>query len=60
MSRRPALFTEADLFRAAKAAKRAGMVAVAQTDGTIRFVPDQPGEQKVLSAPVEVPPQPLC
>lgn len=35
MSRRPARFTEADLNRAAKVAKRNGMVAVVRTDGAI-------------------------
>jgi hypothetical protein len=39
MSRRPARFTEADLYRAAKAAQRAGMVVEAMKDGTIRLVP---------------------
>jgi hypothetical protein len=39
VSRRPARFTEADLYRAAKAAKRAGMAAEAMPDGRIRLVP---------------------
>lgn len=43
MPRRPAIFTQADLYRAAVAAKRAGMEAVASADGTIRFV--QKGEK---------------
>lgn len=39
MSRRAARFTEADLFRAAKAAKRAGAIAEAMPDGRIRLIP---------------------
>jgi hypothetical protein len=59
MSRRPARFTEADLYRAAKAAKRAGMAVEALADGTIRIVPERKPEQN--SAPMaEAPPQPLC
>lgn len=58
MSRRPARFTEADLFRAAKAAKRAGMTVEALADGTIRIVPNQKRDHEP-PALVEPPPQPL-
>lgn len=39
MSRRPALFTEADLRRAAKVAKELGLAVEVLTDGTIRIIP---------------------
>jgi hypothetical protein len=59
MSRRPARFTEADLFRAAKAAKRAGMAVEALADGTIRLVLDRARDQ-VPPETAEPAPQPLC
>ncbi len=42
MSRRAARFTEADAFRAAKAAKRVGMAVEIGPDGTIKIVPHDP------------------
>lgn len=60
MSRRPARFTEADLYRAAKAAKRAGMVVEAKPDGTICIIPslnDMKSEVDVTFD--EAPPAPL-
>ncbi len=60
MSRRPARFTEADLYRAARAAKRAGAIAEAMPDGRIRLVPvDQ--VENLPEVPVEdEAPRPLC
>lgn len=60
MSRRSARFTEADLYRAARAAKRAGAIAEAMPDGRIRLVPvDESGIAPVV--PVEdLPARPLC
>jgi hypothetical protein len=40
MSRRPSRFTEADLNRAAKVAKKHGMAVEVTTDGTIRLSTD--------------------
>lgn len=57
MSRRAARFTEADLFRAAKAAKRAGMTVEALPDGTIRLI--QAMAQQDNATPIEPPPKPL-
>lgn len=45
MSRRPARFTEADAYRAAKAAKRAGMAVEIGPDGTIKIIPHEPQMQ---------------
>jgi len=60
MTRRPARFTEADLYRAARAAKRAGAIAEAMPDGRIRLVPvDQAGDSPELPVEEE-PPRPLC
>jgi len=60
MSRRPARFTEADLFRAAKAAKRAGMAVEAMPDGTIRLVSQQlSGQPANLEGGPAEPPRPL-
>jgi hypothetical protein len=42
MSRRAARFTEADAFRAAKAAKRVGMAVEIDPNGVIRIVPHEP------------------
>ncbi len=39
MSRRPALFSKADIARAASVAKAVGMTVEILTDGTIRLVP---------------------
>ncbi len=52
MSRRAALFTEADIFRAAKAAKRAGMaVEINLRGGLIRIVPPETTGQAVEAEP---------
>lgn len=59
MSRRAARFTEADLFRAAKAAKRAGMAVEALPDGTIRLVAEHLSERNAPGAVVDLPPRPL-
>jgi hypothetical protein len=51
MCRRAARFTEADAFRAAKAAKRAGMAVEIEPDGTIRIVPFEPRRSKEAPPP---------
>ena len=48
MSRRAARFTEADAYRAAKAAKRVGMAVQIDKDGTIKIVPH---DSRIESAP---------
>lgn len=42
MSRKAAKFTEADINRAIKAAKRNGMEVALERDGTIRIVAERP------------------
>ena len=60
MSRRPARLTQADMYRAARAAQRAGMAVEAMPDGRIRLVP----VDQVVPAPESTvepgPPRPLC
>jgi hypothetical protein len=60
MSRRPALFTEADLYRAARAAKRAGAIAEAMPDGRIRLIPVDYVEPVVVLPVEDEPARPLC
>jgi hypothetical protein len=57
MSRRPALFTQADITRAAKAAQKVGLVVEVRADGVIRIVPEK--REQEPAALVEAPPQPL-
>lgn len=60
MSRRPARFTEADLYRAARAAKRAGAIAEAMPDGRIRLVPVDQIEPLAILPVEDEPGRPLC
>lgn len=60
MSRRPARFTQADIYRAARAAQRAGMAVEAMPDGRIRLVPvDDVGPAPESTVEIELP-RPLC
>ena len=52
MTRRAARFTEADATRAAKAAKRAGVIVEIGTDGVFRFVPPAQGRPQEPERPV--------